>query len=298
MDRRNFVAKGFVGASGLAAAGPPGFLSAAERGGSALYALDDYVARMDAGLARIGEWSIKSMIPAFEGDPAELDDLGRDALKSLYMTAMFSDLPVESQAQPDVQERMWAIQATMDRAVTGMSAFLERQTADTFARIRSALEADPTAVRGVMDFVDSEAARGGISTERRRQTRAMFEQARWRMGHQPPSLLVNEYLEKVERIDASDIESAAREAWIASKVGEKVFWAQEQERSRRQRRITRGLRTMGIGALVFVGGVILVAATDSALTGVGLLGGTVGSIMFVIGLIILLVGLGTPEGAV
>ncbi|MHC4264003.1 MAG: hypothetical protein ACYSWX_15880, partial [Planctomycetota bacterium] len=113
MDRRKFLHRGTVGATGLAAAAKPALVAASQRGGSPLYAIDDYVAKMDAGLARIEEWSISTAIPDFQGDTTEIDDLGRKAFKSIYMTAMFSDLPIEEQVHPEVQDRMWAIQPTV-----------------------------------------------------------------------------------------------------------------------------------------------------------------------------------------
>ena len=124
------------------------------------------------------------------------------------------------------------------------------------------------------------------------------------MEHQPPLLLVNEYLDKVERVLASDIESEARQRWLAARVGEKVFW--QAEASLRDRRISRGLRAMGIGALLFVGGLVLVSLGNdnfangdlNALTVIGLVPGiTGGSVLFVVGLIILLVGAATPGDA-
>ena len=305
MDRRAFFMKGTLGASGLAVGGKPALVSAAQRGGSLLYGMDDYMVQVDAGLARIDEWSIKSAIPDFTGDSAEIDELGRKSLKSLFLTGMFVDLPVEAQVHPGMQDRMWAMQQTMDEATDGMMAFLGRQTPETLAPVRSALRNDPSAVRKVADFVDREAALTGISDARRAQTRTMFEQAGWRLEHQPPTLLINEYLDKVEKVAASDVESEAQQRWIAAKVGEKVFWAQEAQRSRRERRISRGLKTMGIGLLIGAVGGLLIAASDTSITDsnagglvwVGAVAATVGSIFFLVGLTILLVGAATSASA-
>ena len=86
MDRREFFMKGTLGASGLAVTGKPALVSAAQRGGSLLYGMDDYLVQVDAGLARIDDWSVKSAVPDFTGDSAEIDELGRKSLKSLFLT--------------------------------------------------------------------------------------------------------------------------------------------------------------------------------------------------------------------
>jgi hypothetical protein len=291
-----------VGATGLAAAAKPALVAASQRGGSPLYAIDDYVAKMDAGLARIEEWSISTAIPDFQGDTTEIDDLGRKAFKSIYMTAMFSDLPIEEQVHPEVQDRMWAIQPTVDEALDEMTAFLRNQSVGELARVQRTIQTDPLSIQRVVDFLDLEGTRTGISDQRRHQTRTVLEQAGWRLGNQPPSLLVNEYLDKVEKIDASDIESEARQRWMASKVGERVFWTVEQERSRREERISKGLHRMGIGALVLAGSALLLALTgDTDDAGgviiLGLIGATVGSVLILIGLVTLLIGAATAETA-
>jgi len=132
----------------------------------------------------------------------------------------------------------------------------------------------------------------------------MFNDVSWRLKSQPPRLMIDEYVSKVDRATASDIESAARQRWIAARYGAEVFW-QAQE-SLRQRRISRGLKAMGIGALLFAAGLLLVAASDSdvgsddgdALLWIGLVPGvTVGSILFTVGFIMLLVGAATPREA-
>lgn len=303
MDRRSFLRSGAVSASGIAVSAKPALAAATDRGGSPLYAMDDYLARMDEGLARVREWSILDGVPDFEGDAEAVNDLGRNAFTALYMTAMFSDLPVEEQVRPEVQERMWAVQDTMDTALDQMTSFLATRTTDDFANVRRRLGEEPEVLERVIEIIDLEAVRTGISDHRRRKTRAMIENVAWRMAEQPPELLVNEYLDKVQRTTESNVSEEARARWLMSKVGEKAFWhAARQEASLRQRRISRGLRNMGIGAVIFLGGLLLVAAgdTDGDFEGVVVIGaitGTVGSIWFLVGFVQLLIGAGTSGGS-
>jgi hypothetical protein len=298
MDRRSFVQRGLVGASGMAAAGKPILVSAAQTGGSPLYPLDDYLARMDAGLQRVREWSILDALPDYGGDAGMVDDLGRKAFTSLYMTAMFTDLPLEEQIRPEVQSRLWAVQSTMDAAMDDMTAYLRSRTKEDLTAVQRAIREDPAALDRVAEMIDVEAARTGISDERRRSTRRMIEHLGWRMANQPPSLLVDEYLQKIEKIETSNVEDAARQRWLASKLGEEAFWAAAQEeQSLRQRRLSRGLRNMGIGAVLFLGGYLLATSSDGDSAGVGAITGTVGAIWFLVGLIQLLMGAGTSPSA-
>jgi hypothetical protein len=297
VDRRGFLANTSLGASGLAAAGTPALVSAAERGGSLLYSMDDYMARWDSGLERIGQWSFADLFPEARSLRSRDEDLARKSMQALFTTAMFTDLPIESQVHAGVQNRMWRAQSTMDEAVGGMKDFLEDQTPGDLARVRSLLGDDPEVVRRISGFFDLEAGRAGLSDARRRATRDLFTQVGWRLEKQPPSILIEEYLAKVEKITASDVDAEARQRWLVSKVGEKAFWIQEQERSTRDRRISRGQRVMGIGGLVTLGGWLLIAVGSAfdedanPLTVLGVIAGvTVGPIMLVVGLLMLMAG--------
>lgn len=296
MDRRDFILNSALGAAGLASAASLGCTPGVSRLRQVVAPRPDmsaYLDRFDIGIGRIDEWTVSSSFPDFHGDASLLDSLGRESMKTLYATGMFRDLPVEYQAHPGMQDRMWAIQPTMDRSIAGITGLLNRQTPEDLRRVQATLRARPMFVGEFAHRLDTEAARSGLSEARRHQFRAQMTQVGWRLQHQPPSLLVNEYLVKVEKVSASDIEAEARQSWLAAKVGEAVFWRLQQ--SKRKRRISRGLRTMGIGALIFGASAVLVAAGGSdGATAVGLVGATVGSIFILVGLIMLLVGAATP----
>jgi hypothetical protein len=263
--------------------------------------MDEYVERIDAGLERLAQWPLFDSFPHIAGDPTLVNDLGRNAVHALYLTGMFGDLPVDKQVHPRMQDRLWASQETMDEALADMEGFLTTRTPAQLAHVRTTLRERPEVLQGVIRTLDEQSELSGLSEPRRAQLRTMFTEAAWRLEAQPPALMVDEYLSKVRRATASDIESEARQRWLAARVGEEVFW--QAQASLRQRRITRGLRAMGIGALLLLAGIVLVSVSDSGdgsddgdvLLWLGLVPGiTVGSIFFVMGLIILLVGAGTP----
>ena len=308
MDRRDFIKRGAVGASGIVAGGTAvNPLEGVEPPKAKVLAPDDmeaYLATVDEGVSRLSQWPLAERFPGLQGSDFDGESLGRKAILSLYMAGMFGDLPIENQVHAGMQDRLWEAQPAIDEALDGMTSFVRRQTPEQLAHVRTTLRARPEILRDVIAVVDSEAEQSGVSEARRAQLRAMFTDVGWRLENQPPGLIVDEYVSKVERVTASDVGDAARQRWLTARYGEEIFW-QAQE-SLRQRRISRGLKAMGIGALLFLAGLLLVSASDGdvtsddtdALLWIGLVPGiTAGSIFFVVGLIILLVGAATSEEA-
>lgn len=308
MKRRDFIKRSAVGASGIVVGGTAAdSLEGVEPPKAKVLPPEDmeaYLATVDEGVSRLSEWPLAESFPGLSDAELDGESLARKAMLSLYVAGMFGDLAVENQIHAGMQDRLWAVQPTMDEALDDMTDFVHRQTPEQLASVRATLRARPEVLRDVITLVDTEAERSGVSEARRAQLRAMFTDVAWRLENQPPGLIIDEYVGKVERVAASDIEDAARQRWLTARYGEEIFW-QAQE-SLRQRRISRGLKAMGIGALLFLAGVLLVSASDGditdddndALLWIGLVPGiTVGSILFVVGFIILLVGAATSEDA-
>lgn len=303
MDRRDFIRQGALGASGAiftgGMEGPPS-LDVAHDGRVAPSDLDAYVATMDAGMERIGQWSLAESFPTMDPMVSEFDGLARTSMQTLFMTAMFGDLPLETQLDARVQDRIAAAQDVMDEACGGMHDFLSGRSPEEFERVRSTLRTRPDVLWQVTRTLEGEAVRAGASEARRAQLRNMFTEVGWRLEHQPPSLMVAEYLDKVQRVATADVRVAARGRWMAARVSDEFLW-QAQEQSARRRRISRGGRMMGIGALLIAGGLALVAIDDGdegPLMWIGLVPGvTVGSILYALGFVVLLAGLATSESS-
>ncbi|MDH5591191.1 MAG: hypothetical protein OEZ65_16565 [Gemmatimonadota bacterium] len=305
MDRRHFLKRGAIGASGVVAAGAVTPLEGTERPQPKVFPPDDmekYLDTVDHGVFRMSRWPLADRFPGLRGNGYDGETLARDAMISLYMTGMFGDLPAEYRAHTGMQDRMWAAQPTMDRALDGVMEFLRSRTPDDLSRVRSTLRDRPEVLHEVVTTIDTEAARSGVSESRRAQLRTMFTDVAWRLANQPPELIIDEYVGKVERATASDVESAARQRSQAAHATEEMFW--QEQKSLRERRISRGLRRMGIGAALFGVGLLLVAASDGdiddggALMWIGLVPGiTVGSILFTVGLVTLLIGAATDRDA-
>jgi hypothetical protein len=276
--------------------------------------MDAYLARLDAGMERIGAWSLTASYPGFAGDRQATDTLARSAVQTMYLTGMLGDLPVEQQLHPGMQERMWAALPLMDDAFERMHGFLESRTPADLARVQSALRGPDRFAERMAEVLDEQAALTGVSAWRRQQMRSTLTLAAWRMASQPPALIIGEYQDKIARVDGSDIAAEARKRWLAARVGERVFWARadmapggllsgsaltDGPHTERDKRIASGAKGMGIGLLIFAGGVAMVAAgaggNADVLVVVGLGTATVGSIWFLVGFLTLLIGLMTPD---
>lgn len=326
MDRRDFLTVGVGGASGfLAFAGDTEAsmlkLPEGRPRPIPLPDMDAYVAGIDAGMESISRWSPCSTCPSYSGDPEAIDNLARKSLRTLYMTAMFSDLPIEGQQHPEIQRRIFDAMPEMDEATSGMTAFLATRSPGNLDDLQLALRNPANPAMEIFEALDRQAAELGVSTPRRLQTRVMMTDASWRLRNQPPSLVISETLEKIEKVVAADASDEARTDWIAARVGEQIFWQRQQagvaklisadeavddvaggssegakpDRSTREKRLAKGARLMGLGLLVGVLAVAGAAVTsEHGIAWAFVFGATVGAVMILVGLLVLLVGLLTP----
>ena len=315
MDRREFIRVSATGASGILVLGAASCASVPKiplgrPEEQDLPDMESYLARVDAGMRTIARWSPTEGYPGYPGDRAAADRLARGSLRTLYMTAMFSDLPEAGQRHVGMQDRIWAAMPEMDEATAEMEAFLASRSDQDLRTLQGALRSSRNPGMEIFGALDQHAAACGVSLRRRLQTRVLMTEANWRLRNQPPSLVVQESLEKVRKVTATDISRAGQEDWIAARAGEAIFWQEQlrtdvsgeataapdsarQGRSLRQKRLRRGARLMGIGLLV--GGVAAAATAAGAVPFVFV--ATVGAVMILVGLITLLVGIATSSSA-
>ncbi|HSQ60237.1 MAG TPA: hypothetical protein VLT84_07365 [Acidobacteriota bacterium] len=326
MDRREFLRLSALGASSYVVLGSASCASLPKirpsRSPSQNPAdMDAYLARVDSGMDAIAAWSPTEAFPGYDGDRAAADALGRKSLRTMYMTAMFADLPESGQRHPGMQERIWNSMPEMDEATARMEAFLAGQTEEQLRRLQQALRSPRNPAMEIFGALDAQAARCGVSTPRRHQTRVLLTEANFRLRNQPPSLVIAESLDKVRRMTETDVSRRVREDWIAARAGERLFWQAQEASDRepdslivtpperaivtsgasvddavegeflRRKRLRRGARLMGIGLLV--GGIAAAAIAAEAWPFVFV--ATVGAVLIIIGLITLLVGLVTDE---
>jgi len=240
------------------------------------------------------------MAPFVEGDRSQGHALARDALESVFLSGMFLDLPLAGQLHPGMQARIKASMPLMDDAENRMMAFLRARTEGDLVRVQTVLR-NGGAAASIIRTLDREAAATGVSEARRAQTRSILAQAEWRLRRQPPGMLVNECIAKVEKLSATNPEAEARQRWLEARIAEAGFWQQGQgaQQSTHDRWIARGGRWIGRGFIVFLvsGAVAGVGALleAEALVVPGVVGATVGVVMMLSGLIVLLIGAVIPD---
>lgn len=292
MERRTFLSTVASTAAGVAAAPITSTLSAMPSVPAeppplaAVPDMDEYVARVDRGVARIGAWSPGANARAAR-DGVDVDTLARNSLQAMFLTGMLGDLPLPAQLDERMQDRVARAMPVLDDAVSGMTDFLATRTEADLAAVQAELQS-PGVAREIRNALVSEAAASGVSPQRRAQLEGMVDHVTWRMANQPPALIVSEYLEKVEKVAATDVESEVRQRQLAARVGEELFWQQAQP-SLRDRRIRRGAKVLGYGAITLAIGTGIVAA--GAFPGVFVM--TAGVVTLIVGLIMLLIGYST-----
>jgi hypothetical protein len=200
-------------------------------------AADAMLAKLDRRMAWIGEASLPEDVlplsrlahgPEFDRELASTGPLVRKAVRTLYLTGRFLDLPEEMKVHPGVQSRVRAMQPEMDDAVLGLTERLERMTPDDHRRLQSHLRKDRLFGERLARVLERTAAEDGLSFQRTFGLRATTLQLSERMAAQSPALVIDPLVSKVRRIEAhprSDAEEARR---FAARVGERAFWAHQE----------------------------------------------------------------------
>lgn len=287
---------------------------------------DEFLSLLDRQLGYIGharfvdefvtQASGRVRAPAVQQTVSESDDAFRRMLRTLVITQGFRDLSVETQVEPAVQTRMASHMDEVDATVFDVAERLAAIDAAQHARVQRALRDQPDLAMRIGEAVDAHAAAAGLSGARRRQLRMMMMQTAFRLKHEAPGTLIGAYTQKVTRMRQEGERSALALA-VSERIGRQAFWAYQKRvaqapgasppqaqpvpgapapgtlpppqaaPSHRYTVLKVGGAMMGVGVVTFgVSALILSAGgSDGFLIGI-----TVGSILFGLGLLFLIVG--------
>ena len=235
MDRRGFLKGVAAGIGGAASAGGCATLSGFSAGGG-LEITDAEVAahvqRLDRGLRGtdrtkfIGDW-----IPPAKWTPElESDErLVRKMMRSMYTTGMFQDLPDDGRMHPAVQYRVLAALPEMDEAFAGVRERLAGLSPRERHAVRDRLRGDRTLGARVMERIEAQGIAADIPTKRRLHLRAMLNHAAWRLRNQPTALIIDEYLDKVKRVEARVGSGEETRRLLVARMGEQAFWQYQEK---------------------------------------------------------------------
>jgi hypothetical protein len=144
------------------------------------------------------------------------------------MAGMFGDLPDAGQVHPGMQARVERALPEMDEAVSEMVEFLSSVSDEDADALQRFLKEKKNPGMEIAQWFDEVESTLGVSPKRRRQTRAFITHAVSRLKNQPPRLLFDEYVGKVERVSArtGTLEEVERE--MIAQMGEQAFWERQQ----------------------------------------------------------------------
>ena len=154
---------------------------------------------------------------------AEKDALFRRMLGTLLVTQGFRELPVETQLEPAVQARMWSHLDDIGSTVFEVGDALAALDEPVRANVRKTLGKQPDLPMQLGELIDARAASSGISSARRMQLRQMMSQSAFRLRHGDPGSIIDEYVDKVERVRESG-EAHGDALHLAKQLGERSFW--------------------------------------------------------------------------
>lgn len=239
MERRSFLKAGAVatGTVGLGAVGCGAVLegmsvvpvpSLAE-----LQALDmdGFLKRLDTSLGFLQSSSSFSSVlsnkvvtdarkdPRFE----KSEDTIRKTMRSLLLTGSFGDLPEAGRAHPGMQARLWNSMQEMDDAVLGMNKLMTSLTPTERADISRLMREDPTVAPRILDTLDQEGVKAGVSDKRRAHMREIGKHVCFRI-RQSTSSFIDEYDDKVKKVAARDSSLEAVQRRLMAEMGESAFW--------------------------------------------------------------------------
>lgn len=195
--------------------------------------VDPFLHRLEHNLSAItADSSLAALLPPdapreLTADPrfADADALFRSTLRGLLVATSFRDLPEPARLHPAVQDHMWSAMDEMDTAVGGVAGALSSLTAAERTEINRALRDQPDLGARVLAVLDAEAAKAGISPERRDHLRSIGQQATFRL-RQSTTGFIDEYAGKVQR--SRPRPPAEAERYLAAQLGETSF---QQERT-------------------------------------------------------------------
>jgi hypothetical protein len=241
MERRDVLKAGALGVAATAV-GPgcatvPHAETGAPVGASGAPSGAEFLALLDRQLGYIGHAHFvdefvtqthgPARAPEVKRAVATSDDAFRRMLRTLVITQGFRDLSVETQLESDVQARMASHMDEIDATVFEVADRLAAIDAAHHARVQSALRDQPDLAMQIGEAVDAHAAAAGLSRARRRQLRAMMMQTAFRLKHEAPGTLIDEYTQKVTRMRQDGDQSALALA-VSERIGRQAFWAYQK----------------------------------------------------------------------
>jgi hypothetical protein len=190
--------------------------------------MGEYLKKVDDGMKRIAKWDRRDDIPETELDRALENDLGKKALRALYMAGMFGDLPDAGQVHPGMQARVERALPEMDEAVSEMAEYLSSLSDEQVEHAQQFLKGKDNPAMAIAQRFDDVETALGVSHRRRLQTRAFVTQVVSRLKNQPPRSVFDDYIGRVERLAARSGSVEKIERQMIARMGKDAFFERQR----------------------------------------------------------------------
>jgi len=238
MKRREFIKAGTATAAVAGAAGIGGAVGSAcgglfegadlDVGRTSLPDMQAFLRDFDEGLEQVEAWSITDELGDTGEDLSREDSLARRAIRALYVTGMFGELPEAGQVHPGMQARIGRELPGMGETIHEMIEYLQGIPEEDLRAARDRLAEKSNPGMEFAEWIDDRAWSAHMSSERRLKTRGMVTQTVSRLKNQPPRSLVAEYTGKVEKLAAQAGSAVEIERLMIARMGERAFWEQQR----------------------------------------------------------------------
>lgn len=159
--------------------------------------LDGFYRRVDRGLASIGN-PFQEVVPAVRFEPGERAFV-EASLRTLLLTAAIQELPDSRRGDPELEKRVAAHRRDFELGLGGAEAILRMPPAERI-RIEREVRRSPGLPERISDVLGRHARMAGVAGSGRFELRSMAQQVVWRMQHQPISLLFDDTLDRMQRV--------------------------------------------------------------------------------------------------
>ncbi len=294
MKRREFIKSGLVLTMAAGATGHSAFgeIIAPSEENLNQAEMERFINDLDISMERISHSGGDHFKNLISQTPSESEEkIFRSSLRSLMLVGSFGDLPIKGQVHPQMQKRMMYSASEVNFSVNNSLGLLKNMSDESKEEIRYALTEDRRLGRQILDTLDLEAISIGVPSARRRQMKVMGRRIIRRMRHSP-EMLIDEYVNKTEKLLLASNSDKAFERMFKMQVGETRYSSclKEAESAARQWEksnvpdmavgyglitddqendeepklskspvFLQGLRLLGIGAITTAAGGLLIA---------------------------------------
>jgi hypothetical protein len=319
MDRRKFI-KSSAGGLAVGVAGPVelGKMVIPNWKNISVDEMNTFIYQQDYALDEIennekgGEY-LESLL-GVRSENKEVRDLFRNTMKTLLLSGNFVALSTEGQMHPKVQKRIWDSANMVNETIEELVSKLKSFSPEDLSGFKALLLDDPEIGIAIEETLAAEAVNAGVPRQRIRRLRRMIRQQLKKLK-QSPGMVIEKYVHKYDKLMSRVNSEEENRRYMIANMGEKAFHkkvSEAEQASLRWKEILppgvykdlinedpdskekidppKGLKALGIGAILTgLGWLLIATGTESGLM-IGLVAGvTVGPILMVIAIIVIIV---------